>query len=541
MAAALQTYELQLLDLIGEALAGDLGIDTEALDDAATNTVRNIISALPLRLIDQMGAATALTAGTGVAITTSKIFGVTRVDANGIVRPAHKVSHVFEERLEDTDDLMYASPNDPAWFPKNGKVYIKPDPTTSEAGSISAVSYPTIDASADSSVTGFPDELEPLIVLGMLIWVKLREMGLARRDSQTELEAITSSGYLAAFEGDLPVFSPPTAPSMPTLTLVSMTTLPTLTLESAPTFTGLDLTGISVPVNTLSYTSAGAEPEDTISVTTPLPAYSGPTAFTYDTTHIADALTQMQDMMDNSGIGSSDVEAYIDTDKHLTRAGVGIQAILAEGQRAQASIQDERAQLQDVVEKIREALGKFTGDANVYQAELAKEIAEARVDVAAYTAKMQDNRNVLDKDIAQLNADIQNFSAQVRAKAQEWQLEEVNFKLAKWIGQVQSQTAGYSALAGSYISENSTKNQALIGEFGANAGAVVSEYNALVQGGGTEFQSNLSKAMSRLQQSQVRLQTMQSFDQKSTMALNEAKMLQDNFDKKLEEYKSIRG
>lgn len=537
MAAALQSYELQLLDLVGEALAASLGLDTEMLDDAATNAVRDIISALPLRMIEQMGAATALTAGTGIAITTSKIFGVTRVDANGIVRRARKVNHVFEERLEDISDLMYASPNDPAWFPKNGKVYIKPDPTTSQAGSISAVSYPTIDASADSSVTGFPDELEPLIVLGMLIWVKLREMGLARRNSQTELEAITSSGYLAAFEGDLPVFDPPTAPSMPTLTLVSMTTLPTLTLESAPTFTGLDLMGIAVPVNTLSYTSAGAEPEDTISVTTPLPAYSGPTAFTYDTTHTADALTQMQDMMDNSGIGSSDVEAYIDTAKHLDQARMGLQAILAEGQRAQTSIQDERAQLQDVVEKIREALGKFSGETTVFQAELAKEVAEASVDVAAYTAKMRDNRNILDKDIAQLNADIQNFSAQVRAKAQEWQLEEVNFKLAKWIGQVQSQATGYSALAGSYISENSTKNQALIGEHGSNVRAVVSEYSALVQGKGTEFQSKLSKAMSRLQQSNVRLQTMQSFDQKSIAALNEAKMLQDKFDKKLDKYK----
>lgn len=534
---ALQTFELMLLDLVGEALAADLGLDTEMLDDSASYVVRDIVSKLPLRLLKHMGAATALTAGTGVAVTTNRILGVTRVDANGIVRPAREVDHVLEERLEDTSDLVYASGTSPAWYPKDGKVYIKPDPTTTQAGSISAVSPPAVDASVDIAIAGFPDELEPLVVQGMLIWVKLREMGLMRRNSQDELEAITSSGYLAAFEGDLPVFAPPTAPSMPTLTLVSMTTLPTLALETAPTFTGLDLTGISVPVNTLSYTSAGAEPEDTISVTTPLPTYVGPTEFNYDTTHTADALTQAQEMMDDSGLGSSDVEAYIDTDKHLERARVGIEAINAELNRAQTSIRDELAQLQEFSEEVRGAIGQITGKTGIHQAELAKEVAEASVDVAAYTAKMRDNRNTLDKDIAQLNADIQSFAAQVRAKSEEWQLEEVNFKLAKWIGQIQSQTAEFSALAGSYISEYSSKNQALIGEHGSNVTAVVSEYSALVQGKGTEFQSKLSKAMSRLRQAEVRLQTMQNFDQKSIAAMNEAKMLQAEFDKRIDEYK----
>lgn len=457
---------------MGEALAADLGLDTEMLDTSATNVVREIISKLPLELLDNMGAETSLANSSGVAVTTNRILGVTRTDADGILRPARKVSHLLEHRVEDTSDLLYASDTSPIWFPKNGKIYVKPDPTSSQGAKISAVSSPAVDASS-VEIVGFPDELEPLVVMGMLIWVKFREMGLARRNSQTELEAITSSGYLAAFEGDLPVFAPPTEPSMPTLTL--------------PT----------VPSSVLAYTSAGDEPEDTISVTTPLPAYSGPTAFTYDTSHTADALTQAQDMMDNSGLGTTDVEALIDTSKHLDQARVGIQAIGVELQRAQASIQDERAQLQDVVEKIREALGKFSGETAVFQAELAKEVAEAGADVQAYVAKMQDNRNILDKDITQYREDLNKYRNQATA---------------------------------------------VINEYGQKASAEVAEYQALVQERAGEFQANLSKAMARLQESNIRLQTMQNFDQKSIAALNEARVLQAEFDKKLNGYiAGVRG
>jgi len=739
MAAAIQTYELQLLSLVGEALAGDLNLATADLDDAASYAVRNIVSGLPLRLLEHMGATNALTAGTGgVAITTNKILGVTRVDANGIIRPARKVPYVLEERLEDTSDLLYAPPTDPAWYPKDGKVYVKPDPTTAQTAAVSAVSYPTIDASVDSTVAGLPDELEPLVVLGMLIWVKLREMGLSRRNSQTELEAITSSGYLAAFEGALPVFVVPAEPDLPTLILVPMNQIPTLSLSSAtdswptltlspsivlpsltlptmgdlpayvspdigtavgtlsitsktitdpgtltlpndivlpalslttaPTFTDLDLSGVSVPSAVFSYESAGVEPDDTITVTAPLPAYDGPTAFTYDTTHTADALTQAQEMMDDSGIGSSDVEAYIDTSKHLDQARVGIDAIGMELRRAQTSIQDQQVQLQDVVEKIREALGKFNGGIAVYQAALAKEEAEARVDVQAYTAKMQDNRNNLEEQIGQYRGDVDKYQARVNAVVTEWVSEEVQFKLQKWQSQVQSeigefrerfnsvvnkyqaesnakinehrakvervirefevemradvsewteqkkadlqklsadiqgalgkhqnsvnavinqfrelstsvvnefqakatpQIQQYIAITGAevaehrskveaylnelrtlrdseigefqqksaaYTNEYQAKNTALISEKQTESRALIDKYAALLNADVQKFNGKLAKARSYLEEAQIRLATMQSFDQKSIAAMNEAKALQAEFDKKLEGY-----
>ncbi len=188
---ALKSFEDQLLARVGEALSGDLGLVTEDLDDTATQVVRNICSKLPSRLLDHMGAETALANSSGATVTT-RVLGVTREDANGILRPAREVSHVLEERLEDPDDLVYASPNDPAWFPKNGKVYVKPNPTSSAGAKISALSPPAVDASGDIAITGFPDELEPVVVDGMFIWVKKREMSLSRRDAQAEVGNISA-------------------------------------------------------------------------------------------------------------------------------------------------------------------------------------------------------------------------------------------------------------------------------------------------------------------------------------------------------------
>jgi hypothetical protein len=100
--------------------------------------------------------------------------------------------------VEDVDDMIYAPPIDPVWYPLNGKIYVKPDPTSAYTASISAVSYPTVDASADSSTTGFPDGLEARIVDFMVIKAKQREAGVSRRDAQTEIEAITDSGILTS-------------------------------------------------------------------------------------------------------------------------------------------------------------------------------------------------------------------------------------------------------------------------------------------------------------------------------------------------------
>ncbi len=468
------TIQERIEGRVGEDVSGsDIVYTTTHAQDAYNHGLRAVIMTMPEKAWKFFGKNSIdFLPIVGTPLLTDKIISVLRKNGS-IYRKCVEVDADMAGAAADSASIHYASEFTPVYYVESGSFsnpMLKVLPGDgSKVARLVSLAIPTVDITTDTIVPHFPDELEELPEIYTAAWIRQREAGYLRRSSQDELEAITSSGYLAAFEGDLPVFSPPAVPSMPTLTLPA------------------------VPSSVLAYTSAGDEPEDAITVTTPLPIYVGPTEFTYDTTHIADALTQAQEMMDASGLGTTDVESLIDTAKHLDQARVGIQAIGVELQRAQTSIQDERAQIQEFAEKVREAIGQLNGKTAVYQAELEKEVAEARADVSAYTAKMQDNKNVLEKDTAQYQGDLSKYQNQATA---------------------------------------------VINEYGQTVSAVVSEHQSLVQAEGTRVQAQLSRAMGRLQEAQVRLQTMQSFDQKSLAALNEAKMFQAEFDKKLGEYKT---
>ncbi len=200
---ALQTFELQLLDLVGEALAGDLGLDTEFFDDVLTNGARVIIGKMPAPLWRFFGSEPAAFAPTtGIAIENHKIKDVFRNDGT-IDQPCRQIPENLRGRALDSDDINYATITDPAYYTDYSTtatptLKIIPTSATATKGKIIRVLFPTIDASGDSSVNGFPDDLEPLLLLYALIQVKIREQALSRRDSQTEIEAITDSGILTA-------------------------------------------------------------------------------------------------------------------------------------------------------------------------------------------------------------------------------------------------------------------------------------------------------------------------------------------------------
>ena len=200
---ALQTFELQLLDLVGEALAGDLGLDTEFFDDILTNGARVIIGKMPAPLWRFFGSEpSAFAPTTGIAVENFKIKDVFRNDGT-IDQPCRRIPEFLRGRALDSDEMIYATVTDPVYYmdySTTGTPTLKIIPTSATAtkGKIIRVLFPTIDASGDSSVNGFPDDLEPLLLLYALIQVKIREQALSRRDGQTEIEAITDSGILTA-------------------------------------------------------------------------------------------------------------------------------------------------------------------------------------------------------------------------------------------------------------------------------------------------------------------------------------------------------
>lgn len=226
--------------------------------------------------------------------------------------------------------------------------------------------------------------------------------------------------------------------------------LPTLELTDAPTFTDLDLSGISVPSSTLIYTSAGDEPDDEISLSESLPTFAPPV----------------------SPVNMGTFDTYMGTD---------------DIEQAQVDIGKQTALINEYQADIQKELQRFNGGVSKYQAELQKEVQTAQTDVNAYTAKLQDNRNDLEAQIAQYQQDISKYQAQVNTTVQEWAQEEVQFKLQKWQSQVQSEISEYTAKAQTIISEYQANSGAKINGYNAEVNRQIQEFNVEMQADVTEW------------------------------------------------------
>ena len=87
----MQTFETRILDKVGEALAGHIGLDTEMLDDWCTEGARFVISKMPPQLWRLFAKEdTAFAPTTGLEIEGHKIIDVYRNDGT-IDQPARQI------------------------------------------------------------------------------------------------------------------------------------------------------------------------------------------------------------------------------------------------------------------------------------------------------------------------------------------------------------------------------------------------------------------------------------------------------------------
>ena len=198
----MQTFETQIMNLVGDTLTtGDLAVTATMLDDWTTNGARTIISKMPKPLWSLFAVAgTAFAPTTGTVIESQKIIQAFRSDGT-IQQPCRMIPENLKGRATDSSDINYATATDPSAyvdFTASATPTLKILPVSATAlGYVTYVNFPTIDASVDTSINGFPDDLESLVVDYAVTQAKIREMGISRRDAQTEIEAITDSGILA--------------------------------------------------------------------------------------------------------------------------------------------------------------------------------------------------------------------------------------------------------------------------------------------------------------------------------------------------------
>jgi len=157
-----------------EALVGS-STQTE-MDDWMTEGAKEVINILPYQLKIKASSITNLyISNTDTTLDMDgkgEILHVTRENADsGYYTPCREIPPSFGDLSNDSTNMMYyATATDPVyWIDTNSSgnptLFVKPTPTAAQPAKITHITYPSIDASAASSIANFPDEAEYLVVL----------------------------------------------------------------------------------------------------------------------------------------------------------------------------------------------------------------------------------------------------------------------------------------------------------------------------------------------------------------------------------------
>jgi len=510
------TYDEQILNFFAEAVSEDIGLSQSMFDVWCVDGAMDVISKMPEELLEKFGNLTADKTTDGYT-SNLPLYVLRENGTDGKYVTCRKIDGGLLFEWEQN----LATKNDPAWYVKDGKVYVLPTPGASpDAFKVYEVTKPTIDASADSSISYFPNELEKLAaVIYPVIMGKMRQVEKMRRNSQDELEAITTSGYLADFEDALPTFILPASPSLPSLSLVSLGTVPSFnaaslefdppTMQTLPTFVEQVINSISdltapgditlpssgaitfptlslpaVPVAILTYTSAGSAPSSTVTVSETLPTYGGPTNVVIDITAIDDKL-------------DSDYQ-----DANL----------------AMAEVSKARATIEEFLGNVRRGVDQFNGDVDKYQTALQEETDEIKAGISSYDSKAKDNFNDLREQVEQYSGDLTKYQNEVNAKLGEYRtdvqkaLDEYLALLRGVVDKYQSESAADVAEFRANLERAVQKHRAGIeqelGRYGKKADVAINEYLALLRGvvdkyqaeaqaDVAEFRANLERAIQK--------------------------------------------
>lgn len=510
------TFEDRLLFYVGEALAGQLALSNADLEVQVNNGVKYVIGLMPRELRKNFMIKSAMfVPTTGLVIEEPIIEAVFREVGADDVKRCVEVSLEDSVAVFDSESIYYASEEFPVYYigpetTAGAKVKVAPWSAAAIAYAV-YIGYPTVDIDAAVYViAGFPDGLEEAPIMYAAIQVLIRESSIARRDAQTEMEAITDSGIIAAFDAALPAYAGVPSPTMPTLTMPVMTALPDLTLPTDLAESDLDLSSISTP-NFIS----------PVEVTTPSAtiAYVPPSEVNYSSTIVDAAILNAKDIMDSAGssVITDDVFEKFDANE-IEDAIARVQASASEVNRAAVEVQNQLGALQEYLANLQSSRNA-----------LEEQVSQFTGDIQNYAAQMNIN---VQKALGKYNGDIQKYATEVRAAVDDYVSErgmDVNIFRANLDKAIDT----YAAQAQAYVSEYSAKTTAALGEYQASVTAVVGEYSAKVQGAVSEFQSDLSRALAILQKAGVRIQTANDYNTRSGLAMQQIPLLWKMFNDRL--------
>jgi len=174
------TFSVRIQALVGSVTESEI-------DDWCAEGAKEIINSLPPRLKEKCMTATGVGTDSVVDLDgLGEILYVTRKNADsGYYTECRQVPSMFGGLTTDSSNIIhYATATDPVYWIDGdtsgaATLYVKPTPTSNQTAILHHVGYPTVDASAISTIPNFPDEAEYLVILYASIKVlqnKMNEM-----------------------------------------------------------------------------------------------------------------------------------------------------------------------------------------------------------------------------------------------------------------------------------------------------------------------------------------------------------------------------
>ena len=148
-------FDTQITDLVGGT------IDQTACDQWMEDGVRELTNIFPKHLKEMSyskNTFTSAAAGSEAETIASQHLG--NVFAGSYI--CRKIRGDNKYKASDSDEMLYATSTDPAYYIEGGILNILP---ASSSGVYYLIPDPSIDASADSAISSFPNEAEYLVIL----------------------------------------------------------------------------------------------------------------------------------------------------------------------------------------------------------------------------------------------------------------------------------------------------------------------------------------------------------------------------------------
>jgi len=472
-----QTVETMIEDLVGPLVDVSDESNPETCDSVtewASDVAREVINALPTEMLWSVGAEID-ESGSGATVTTAKFLHAHKSGYKAI-----EIAAADKARATDSGSMYKATDKSPVFYRENGKVHIEPG-----GGTVVAVSYPTILYDA-SSVTGVPDDVKHLVIMGAAVKGRLFQLDALRRSldnidkpsyntananlvlvpvpSITDLTLVSapddlippsfSEGLIASstvsFTETAPVFNKPifSPPSLENITPLSMDSL-SGDLPDASALLIQDYSVGALPTSLPTYTKSDA----------PVPVYD-----------------------------IAQFETFLETEEDSELAD-------SQMKRLNHEVQSYQADLQKYSNKIQEELNEFNKENVQYQSELQKVILDAQSKQPEDAAKMQ-----------KLQGELSRYSALVNNKIQEYQNNEIQHKFQKWSTEYANGLQEYNVnlqAESQKFNEANNEYQAKLQIAMRDAEAASREY---LQEGNNKLQSEVQEYTNKLQAHGAKLQ-----------------------------------